>query len=161
MEFDIIEVSDDYYDSLTMAQRRVLREAQIKKNGLVRKAEKEIAKFRRKLYTNGVQTSSLLAQKTAEIYSELEYETEVLKSRLLFDIERLTPDKEEELDYSSAPYLVDFKLNYTDRYVIVRDYYLSLPDPRERVQLYLQDEIAKIYLGIYYTSLYNVLMTYV
>ena len=159
MNFDIIEVTETYYESLSAAQRKILRTAQKKKNELERQADKRISVFRRKLYNNSVQNSALLEQKSLEIYSELEYETEVLKEQLLYDLSQYG-SMVEKLDYNDAPYEVDFTLSYSERYQIVRDYYMAIPDPNERVNLYLQDEVAKVYLGRYYQSLYNVLLTY-
>ena len=159
MEFNIISVTDSYYASLSTEQRKCLRTAQKKKNALERQAEKNIAKFKRKVYANSVQTSNILEQKTLEILNELEYETEVIREQLLYDINLKKPD-EGSSNVSEAPYPVDYSLSYTDRYIVVRDYYLSLPDPNGRVKLYLQDEVAKKYLGTYYNSLYNYLLTY-
>ena len=59
-----------------------------------------------------------------------------------------------------AGYVVDYSLSYSERYVIVRDYYLAIADPAERMALYTADEVAKRYLDSYYGSLYNVLYTY-
>lgn len=158
MEFNIIEISDDYYANLSVYQRQELRAAQKKKNELERKAQKEIALFRRKLYTNAIQNSSLITQKTNEISEELEYQIGVLKEQLMYSL---------SLDGSfmgsgnaNVEYLVDYSLSYTDRYVIVREYYMAIPDPQRRVELYLEDDVAKQYLGKYYNSLYNVLLTY-
>lgn len=161
MEFDIISVTEEYYAELNAKQRNFLRTAQKKKNALEKKAEKEIAQFRRKLYTNSVQTSTLLDQKTLEILTRLEYEIEIIREQLLYDMTvEEKPEKVEGPDHIGVEYLVDYSLSYTERYVIVRDYYLSIPDPQARVDLYLKDEVARDYLGRYYTSLYNVLLTY-
>ncbi|MCH5148896.1 MAG: hypothetical protein J1G05_06035 [Clostridiales bacterium] len=160
MEFDIIEVTEEYYASLSTAQRRLLITAQKNKNALVRKAEKDVANYRRKLFTNSVQTSTLLEHKTKEVYDELDYEISVLKEQLINNI-NINNSIVEEPDYGDVGYVVDFTLSYTDRYIIVRNYYMAMPDPQERVELYLQDEVAKKYLGRYYESLYNVLLTYV
>ena len=159
MEFDIIEVTEEYYAGLTTAQRRLLINAQKYKDALVRKAEKDVASYRRKLLTNSVQTSTLLEQKTKEVYDELDYEVSVLKEQLINNI-NINGSIVEEPDYSDVGYLVDYTLPYTYRYTIVRDYYMSIPDPQERIELYLQDKVAEKYLARYYESLYNVLLTY-
>ncbi len=57
-------------------------------------------------------------------------------------------------------YIVDYTLSYTERYNLVRTYYLSIEDPAQRMSLYAADETARKYLGSYYASLYNVLNTY-
>ena len=56
-----------------------------------------------------------------------------------------------------APYRVDYSLSYVDRYIIVRDYYLTIPDPRERLEKYRTDMVAFDYLGSYYGTLFNYL----
>ena len=160
MEFNIIVVSDEYYKGLTNVQRQLLRTAQKKKNELEHKAEKDIALYRRYLYTNGVQESSLLEQKKKEIYDELNYELNIIREQLLYSIDLNEPLPDGDGGSEDAGYLVDYTLSYTERYVIVRDYYLSIPDPSERMALYLADDVAKKYLDKYYTSLYNVLLTY-
>ena len=160
MEFNIIEVTSDYYGSLSKAQRRVLREAQKKKDALEHKADKEIAGFKRYLYTNGMQNSSLLEHKKEEISKELNYEIGIIREQLLYSLDELHVENPDDGDYSDVGYVVDFSLSYTDRYIAVRDYYMSIPDPYKRVELYVQDEVARKYLGKYYESLYNVLLTY-
>ncbi len=42
----------------------------------------------------------------------------------------------------------------------MRDYYLAIENPAERMALYTADDTAKRYLGSYYSTLYNVLYTY-
>ena len=61
-------------------------------------------------------------------------------------------------DYT-AGYLVDYTLSYNERFKIVRDYYLAIPDKEERMRLFSADEVAKRYLGTYYEILYTVLNT--
>lgn len=159
MVFDIIEVTDDYFASLTNVQRQLLRTAQKKKNELTRKAEKEIALYKKFVYTNGFKNSSLIEQKTAEIQDDLNYEVEILREQLLYGISLNEPFPDGSED-ESAGYIVDYSLTYTDRYIIVRDYYLAIPDPAQRMSLYTADDVARRYLDKYYASLYNVLYTY-
>ena len=62
--------------------------------------------------------------------------------------------------YSASPgYIVDYELSYLERYILVRDYYLAIEDPAERLVLYRADTVAQSYLGNYYTTLYNYLST--
>ncbi len=159
MKFDIIEVTDEYFANLTNMQRQLLRSAQKKKDELTGKAKKEIALYKKFLYTNGVEHSSLLEQKTKEIQDELTYEVEVIREQLLYSLELNEPFPDGTED-ESVGYLVDYSLTYTDRYIIVRDYYLSIQDPAQRMSLYSADDVARRYLDKYYSSLYNVLYTY-
>lgn len=158
MEFDIIEVSDSYYARLSFSQRKLLRAAQQKKDALVHRAQKEIKLFRQEAYTNYAQNSSLIEQKQKEIYNELEYQIDILREELLYSI---SFDGQSSGNVTgNVGYRVDYSLSYAERYVIVRDYYLSIPDSGERISRYLADDVAKKYLDKYYTSLYNVLITY-
>lgn len=56
-------------------------------------------------------------------------------------------------------YLVDYELSYLERYTQVRDYYLSIPDPDERIALLAADEVAQDYLDSYYNTLFNYLVS--
>ena len=69
------------------------------------------------------------------------------------------PDGGEDSD-ESAGYIVDYSLSYAERYVIVRDYYFAIADSEERMALYRADDVARAYLGAYYSTLYNVLDVY-
>lgn len=160
MEFDIISVTDEYLDSLTTIQMQLLRTAQKNKNSLQHKMEQDIALYKKLLYTNGMIISSLLEQKRAELEAEYNYQVEILSEQLLYAIEMNEPYPDSGDYDDSTGYIVDYSLSYTDRYIIVRDYYLAIEDPAERMSLYSNDEVAKKYLGSYYTTLYNVLYSY-
>jgi hypothetical protein len=60
----------------------------------------------------------------------------------------------------SVGYIVDYSLSYNERYVIVRDYYMSIDDANERLTLYSADEVAKAYLNQYYSTLFNLFYSY-
>ncbi len=160
MQFDIIEVTDEYLDSLTTLQMQLLRTAQKNKDNLKHKMEQDLALFKKLLYTNGMVNSSLLAQKSAELEEEFDYQVGILAEQLLYALEMNEPYPDSGDYDDSTGYIVDYSLSYTDRYIIVRDYYLAIEDPAERMSLYSNDEVAKKYLGNYYTTLYNVLYTY-
>lgn len=160
MEFDIIDLTEEEIAALSTVQMQLLRTAQKKKNELARKAEQDLALFKKFVYTNGMKDSSLLAQKREELQKNLAYETELLAEQLNYSIKLNEPLPDKGDGDESAGYIVDYSLSYTDRYNIVRDYYLAIPDPAERMALYTADETAKKYLSSYYSTLYNVLYTY-
>ena len=62
------------------------------------------------------------------------------------------------IDPSEAPYEVDYTLPMNERYIVVKDYYLSIPDKGEALRQLEQDEIAKDYLGTYYDYLVQLLL---
>lgn len=160
MEFDIIDLTEEELNKLTTVQMQLLRTAQKKKNELTRKTEQDLALFKKLVYTNGMVDSSLLEQKRAELQRNLEYEVGLLTEQLGYGIKLNEPYPDIGDGDESAGYIVDYTLSYTDRYNIVRDYYLAISNPAERMALYSADDMAKRYLGSYYSTLYNVLYTY-
>ncbi|MDE5943880.1 MAG: hypothetical protein K2H30_06720 [Clostridia bacterium] len=161
MEFDIITLTPEELKALTAVQMKMLRTAQQKKDALYRTAEKEYATFKNIVMTNGMLESTLLEAKQAEIDRELGYQCALLADNLIYNmsLNEPYPDDSESGD-ESAGYIVDYSLPYTDRYVIVRDYYLAIADGDERMALYNADDVARAYLGAYYTTLYDVLAVY-
>ena len=161
MEFDIIELTPQEIKALTAVQMKMLRTAQQKKNALYRTADKEFATFKNIVMTNGMLESTLLEAKRAELDKELEYQTAVLADNLIYNmsLNEPLPDGGEDGD-ESAGYIVDYSLSYAERYVIVRDYYFAIADSEERMALYRADDVARAYLGAYYSTLYNVLDVY-
>lgn len=141
----------------------MLRTAQQKKNALKRTAEKEYATFKNIVMTNGMLESTLPEAKRAELNEEVEYQSALLADNLIYNMSLNAPDPDEGKDDGgdeSAGYIVDYTLPYTDRYVAVRNYYLSIADRNERMALYSADDTARKYLGAYYSTLYDVLYAY-
>ena len=160
MEFDIKEYTEEQLKRLTAVQLQLLRTAQKRKDELYHKLEQDLAMFKKLAYTEGMYDSSLLEDKRAELMAEYDYQVEILKEQLEYGLNLNAPYPDQEEQDKNAGYLVDYSLSYTDRYVLVRDYYLSIENPAERMALYSADEVAKRYLGSYYASLYNVLNMY-
>ena len=61
-------------------------------------------------------------------------------------------------DEPDAPYEVDGSLPMRDRYIAVKNYYLSIPDAAEALELLRDDDVAKEYLGTYYNYLEQLLI---
>ena len=161
MKFDIINLTETELKALNAVQMRLLRTAQQKKDELYRKAEKDLKTFKKIVLTAGMKNSNLVAAKEAELQDELDFKTAYLADNLIYNMSLNEPGGEtggggdEE-----AGYLVDYSLTYNERYVIVRDYYLAIEDPVERMELYKADDVAKEYLASYYSTLFNVLYAY-
>ena len=68
------------------------------------------------------------------------------------------PGGEEPDDEPDAPYEVDGSLPMRDRYIAVKNYYLSIPDAAEALELLRDDDVAKEYLGTYYNYLEQLLI---
>ena len=159
MEFDIIELTPEELSNFTSVQMQLLRSAQKNKNTLRENMDRDLRLFKSLLLTDDVFNSSLYAQKRAELEREFDFKTESIAEQLRYNLSLSEPYDPDDND-DEAGYIVDYTLSYTDRYIIVRDYYLSINDPAERMALYASDEVAKRYLGNYYSTLYNVLYTY-
>lgn len=163
MEFDIINLSAEEVQALTTVQLKLLRTAQQKKNALEHEMQQELEVYRCLCYTNNVFRSSLYEDKKAELEQEYEYQVEILREQLIFNMSLNEPTHDGETGDDGGDdtaYIVDYELSYLERYIIVRDYYMSIEDPAERMALYSADEVAKQYLGSYYSTLYNYLGTY-
>ena len=164
MEFDVIEITEEQVKKLTNVQMKLLRTAQQKKHELVRKAEKELRVYRALTLGAGMKYSSLNLSKQEDIQKELNLQTVLLADNLIYNMSLNEPSTGGDLGGEGgdegAGYIVDYSLSYNERYVIVRDYYLAIKNPAERMALYGADDVAKRYLSSYYSTLYNVLYTY-
>ncbi len=160
MTFDIVEYTDEQLKEMTTIQMQLLRTAQKKKDELKHSLDRDIAQFRELLLAQGTANSTLFEDKRAALTAEYEYRVEILREQLLYSMELNEPYPDADRDQESVGYLVDYSLSYTERYHIVRDYYLAIEDPVERMSLYSNDEVAMRYLGSYYSTLYNVLHMY-
>lgn len=160
MEFDIISLTEEEIEALTTVQMQLLRTAQKNKNSLRHKLEQDMALFGRLVLTDGMQNSSLTDFKRAELETEFDYQVAILAEQLAYALKVNSPYPDSGEYDQSTGYIVDYSLSYTDRYIIVRDYYLAIEDPAERMALYTDDDVAKQYLGSYYATLYNVLSVY-
>lgn len=160
MTFDILYYTDEELAQLSEVQMQLLRTAQKRKNDLERKMQNELTAFKKMLLTNGMKHSSLYPQKAAQLQEEFNYQVFNLREQLVYAMDLNTPFPDESDDREEVGYTVDYTLSYADRYALVRAYYFAIDDPMERLNLYGADEVAKRYLGEYYTILYNVLYSY-
>lgn len=161
MTFDIIEITEEEAQALSTVQLKLLRTAQQKKNELAHKLEIQLEEYLSLALTDGMEKSSVLGDYQSEARAEYERQVEILREQLIFNMslgEPTTDDETGDGGGDDAGYVVDYELTYLERYIHVRDYYLSIPDPNERLALYTADEVAKKYLGKnYYNYLYDYL----
>ena len=162
MKFNIIDITNEELEKLTVAQMKMLRTAQQKKNELYHNAAKDLEMFKRIVMSAGMRESTLLEDKKTEIYDEVEYKCAIIADNLLYNMSLNEPTHGGNIGGGDegAGYIVDYSLSYSERYIIVRDYYLAIQDPNERMARYAADEVEKKYLGTYYQTLYNVLYSY-
>jgi hypothetical protein len=104
---------------------------------------------------NGIFRSEIYAKLCAEWDEEYQTELERIKEQLLFYLRFST-----KVDVpTDCPYTVDYALSYEDRYLIVRDYYLTnYSEATERWTEFKKDTIAPNYLGEYYATLHDYLL---
>lgn len=160
MKFDIIEVNEGELKKYSAVQMQLLRTAQKKKNELKHKMDNELAMFKKMILGNGMKNSTLYDNKKAELQTEFDYQVGILKEQLLYAIELNEPYPCQDDDQEMVGYIVDYSLTFTERYQIVREYYMSIEDPALRMTLYANDDVAKRYLDSYYSVLYDVLYSY-
>ena len=160
MEFDVKEVTEEELANYTAVQMQLLRTAQKNKNELKPKTRRELELFKKLLLTDGMKNSSLYEHKKAELEAEYNRELDIIVEQLDYALKLNEPYPDGGGGDVNTGYIVDYSLPYSERYKIVRDYYLSIQDPAERMSLYTNDEIAKKYLQSYYSTLYDVLYTY-
>lgn len=163
MTFDIVDITEAEIKSMETVRLKLLRTAQQKKDELYHKLQDEIAEQRRLIYSNGMRDSSLLADVTASLTAEYEYQVEIIREQLLFNMSLGEPTTDGETGGNgndNTAYLVDYELSYMERYIGVRDYYLSIENPNERIALLREDQVARKYLGSYYNTLFNYLVQF-
>ena len=163
MKYDIIEIGETEFYELNVVQQKLIRTAQQKKDELSHKMEKELAAYKQLLYSNGMINSSLYADMEKELSGEFDYQVEILREQLIYNLTIKQPTNDGETGDSgsdNSSYPVDYELSYLERYVLVRDYYLTIEDPVERLNLFAADSVAMEYLGSYYNSLFNYLASF-
>lgn len=163
MTFDIIDVTEDEVKQFETVRLKLLRTAQQKKDELYHKLQASLEEQKRLIYSNGMASSTLYAQISAELTAEYNYQVEIIREQLLFNLSLGEPTNGGETGGSgmdNTGYLVDYELSYTERYIQVRDYYLTIENPNERIALLREDEVARTYLGTYYNTLFNYLIQF-
>ena len=166
MTFDIVDFTEEELFALSTVQMRLLRTAQQNKDELTALLAADKRSLYAKLAEAGMLNSNIYADKCDELDDEYERQVAVLKDNLIYNMSLNVPgdgddDAGDTGDGSDASYIVDYTLSYLDRYQIVRNYYMSIEDPAERLALYGADTVAQSYLGHYYNTLYNVFSQYI
>ena len=163
MIFNIIDITEDEVDHLTTVQKKLLRTAQQKKDEMDRKRDEQLFELKIMCNSNNVESSSIYRQTADKIQSDYQTELDVLIEQLQFNMSLREPTNGGETgggDIDNTGYIVDYELSYLERYIAVRDYYLTIEDPNERIALLQQDKVAMEYLGTYYSVLFDYLYTF-
>lgn len=152
MEIDIISFTDEQFALLNETQVQEVENVQIKKNRLTLALAENKRKEKYRLLKNGIWRSGVYQKICDALDDRYDAEVEALRDGLLFYLRFSTRSE----DASSAPYTVDYSLDYPARYNIVKDYYESTYSTRqERLDALNADAVALAYLGEYFMVLYN------
>lgn len=162
MDIDIIDLEGVELETMPAIRQKLIRTAQKNKNELWRKVVEQLAEYEKLLLANDTFSSTLMESMTLHLEGKFYEDVEILREQLLFNLELNEPTNGDETGGGSMGdtgegegYLVDYELSYLERYVLVRDYYLSIEDGTERMNLYRADYTARSYLGSYYNALYD------
>ena len=113
MQFDIIDITQDEVDELPAVRQKLIRTAQQKKNELEHKLEQQLQAYYCLCNTNNMYLSSLYNDKKAELEAEVDYQVEILREQLLFNLELGEPTHDGETGGSGSDdsgYIVDYEL---------------------------------------------------
>ncbi len=154
MVIDIISYTDQQFAALSEEQLLEVKEAQLKKNKLYLKLEKNLQKEKAKLSDNGILRSELWTLLHDELWAQYEAEVELIREGLLFYLRFSSkPSGEEE---ETVAYEVNYALTDTERFNIVKTYYeTTYTDGAKRFEAFKADKVAPQYLGELYAPLYD------
>lgn len=164
-------------DELNAAAQKLIEEANTESAAALASYEEDCLRMRFRLLERGTYRSSILSDALHELRAD--YDAQVLRIQKELDesLEALYAEAQEPEepggeepggeepggeepggDEPDAPYEVDGSLPMRDRYIAVKNYYLSIPDAAEALELLRDDDVAKEYLGTYYNYLEQLLI---
>lgn len=169
-------------DELNAAAQKLIEEANTESAAALASYEEDCLRMRFRLLERGTYRSSILSDALHELRAD--YDAQVLRIQKELDesLEALYAEAQEPEEPGGeepggeepggeepggeepsgeepdAPYEVDESLPMRDRYIAVKNYYLSIPDAAEALELLRDDDVAKEYLGTYYNYLEQLLI---
>lgn len=150
MEIDIISYTAEQFAELGDEQILEVQQAQLKKNRLKQRLEKDKQDEKNRLIENGTYFSQLWDLYCARLQDEYEQEVSAIRDALLFYLQyssRVNTDTLYDANYALAMY---------DRLLVVKSYYeRHYEDPNARFEAFKKDKVAVVYLGEFYSSLYD------
>ncbi len=163
MTIDIIDLTDPKYADLNAVQLAMVRAAQAEKNKAVAHCEEEIKELFYYFLGRNTARASALSEETEQLRTERDEEVERIREDLLYRLatEALGNEGNEYGPYR-YPENPNYGLSYSQRFLIVREYYMSMAgDAASRLEAYRLDTLARTYLGDFYATLYDLLASYV
>lgn len=162
MTIDIVDLTSANYSNLSPIQLAMVRAAQTKKDKIVKEAEKSKNELKFFMIANNTSRSTALRDAIAEIENQKTADIETVKSDLDYQLayEAIGSEGNENGPYR-YPQNPNYSLGYSERFLVVRQYYMNVTsDPNARLKAYSADSLARSYLGEYYQTLYDLLLSY-
>ena len=162
MIIDIVDLTSPQYSNLSPVQLAMVRAAQLKKNKIEAQAQKNRNELKFFMLANNVARSTALRDVIKEIDVQMQNDIETVKNDLDYQLayESLGWEGNEQGLYR-YPQNPNYNLSYSERFLVVRQYYMEVTsDPEARLKSYSMDTLAKSYLGEFYQTLYDLLLSY-
>ena len=162
MTIDIVDLSSPEYSDLSPVQLAMVRAAQAKKDKIVAEAEKNKNELKYFMLSNNVARSTALRDAIAEIEAQKKKDIDAVLSDLKYQLayEAIGSEGNENGPYR-YPQNPNYNLSYSERFLVVRQYYMDVTsNPEARLKAYAGDTLARSYLGEFYQTLYDLLLSY-
>ena len=162
MKIDIVDLTNPQYSNLSPVQLAMVRAAQVKKDKITAEAEKDRNELKYFMIANNVARSTILRDALAAIYAQMNKDIEIVKNDLDYQLayEAIGSEGNENGPYRD-PQNPNYNLSYSERFLVVRQYYMDVTsDPNARLAAFAADTLAKSYLGEFYRTLYDLLLSY-
>ena len=158
MTIDIISFTDEQFALLSETQIQEVKSVQAQKDKLTNALSGAKKKEKFRLLKQGIFRSAVYELICAALDAEYAVKIEKLKDSLLFYLRFSTKVDIDESE--SSPYTVDYSLTYQERFNVVKAYYLdAYSDSTERFETFKLDKIAPNYLGEFYSTMHDYLMS--
>lgn len=160
---DILDLTQPEYQNLNAVQLSMVRAAQAKKDKILSDAKEEKRSLFYLLLSNGVARSAALEYEKLRIDEEAEADIETVREDLIRQIayESLGSEGNEYGPYR-YPENPNYSLTPSQRFLVVRNYYMEVTDDAQvRYEMYAGDTLARTYLGEFYQTLSDLLLSYI
>ena len=162
MKIDIVDLSNPQYSNLSPVQLAMVRAAQAKKDKIEAEAEQNKNELKYFMIANNTARSTALRDAIAQIDAQAENAVDAVRADLNYQLayEAIGSEGNENGPYR-YPQNPNYNLSYSERFLVVRQYYMDVTsDPNARLKAYAGDTLARSYLGEFYQTLYDLLLSY-
>ena len=159
MTIDIIDFTAEQFAFLSEEQILQIKYAQGDKDKLTADYDRKKKMAFYEIIEKGMGRSKLYEETCKTLDEEYNRKVERIRNGLVFYLQYSVRGNDSLAE--NAPYLVNFGWPYEERYLIVREYYMTTySDPVERFEAFRLDIFAGNYLGEYYGILNSYLRAY-